>query len=496
MSPYRESAYLKVVLGALSLAISLTVFSYATPGMDRIRPVPKASCGPQDRMESVQGQTTLAERFNPGPPKAYNCNLELVGQFEGEGASTDIEVFDDCAYYSTAPNPTMRHPGVAVLDVSDPRNPTAIEYLDSPAMLKAHESLEISLARKLLLASNMPSTFDIYDISNCRSPILKSSLNLPDGLVSHGGQFTADGLMFYGAKWDPSDPKIFALDTSDPSHPRRIAAWVPQENRKSWITHGAVLNKEASRAYVAMKRMTDDRQPFINPNGLAIFDISDIQARRPNAQFRLISTLFWDDTHGAEGMVTVTIDGRPYLIFSDNLGTIGWQKPVPPDACGTGKPGHGFARIIDVSDERNPKTVSKLALEVSDPSNCSKSVHDPTLYGAYGSFACSVDNDENGKLLACGNFEGGLRVFDIRNPISPREVAYYKPPARRTENRPGSLFRPQSGPARDNTADSVIVAPRFRKNAEEIWFTSADNGFQVVRFSDRFKAVQKDLFLK
>jgi len=108
--------------------------------------VPKPSCGPGDQTEAVQGQTTLAERFRPGPARAYNCNLELVGQFEGEGASADVEVFDRCAYYSTAsmtPNPDMANP-VAVLDVSDSRKPKVTSYLSSPAMLGAQESLEIN----------------------------------------------------------------------------------------------------------------------------------------------------------------------------------------------------------------------------------------------------------------------------------------------------------------------------------------------------------------
>jgi len=218
--------------------------------------------------------------------------------------------------------------------------------------------------------------------------------------------------------------------------------------------------------YVALKRMAADHEKSPNPNGLAILDASDIQARRPKAEFRLVSTLFWDDSHGAEGVQPVMIGGRPYLIFSDNLGAIGYKSPPPVNACDSGKPGHGFARIIDLTDEKNPLTVSRLIPQVADPARCKDVMHDPTLYGGYGSFACSVDNVDNAKLLACGNFEAGLRVFDIRDPTRPLEVAYYKPPARRTESRAGSIFRllstgPENGPARNHTADSVVVAPRF-----------------------------------
>lgn len=50
-------------------------------------PVPKAQCGASDHTESgLQGQTTSEERASGDSELGYNCNLELVGQFKGEGA--------------------------------------------------------------------------------------------------------------------------------------------------------------------------------------------------------------------------------------------------------------------------------------------------------------------------------------------------------------------------------------------------------------------------
>ena len=50
-------------------------------------PVPKAQCGPSDRTESgLQGQTTSEERASGDSQRGYSCNLELVGQFRGEGS--------------------------------------------------------------------------------------------------------------------------------------------------------------------------------------------------------------------------------------------------------------------------------------------------------------------------------------------------------------------------------------------------------------------------
>ena len=43
--------------------------------------VPKAICGPGEHTESgLQGETTVQERFSGDSERAYNCNLELVGQ--------------------------------------------------------------------------------------------------------------------------------------------------------------------------------------------------------------------------------------------------------------------------------------------------------------------------------------------------------------------------------------------------------------------------------
>jgi hypothetical protein len=132
-------------------------------------------------------------------------------------------------------------------------------------------------------------------------------------------------------------------------------------------------------------------------------------------------------------------------------------------------------------------------LDVNNPANCARVLNDPlnvSGYAGYSSTFCAADNPRSAKLLACGYYEAGLRVFDIRDPSRPREIAYYKPPAR------GKDFLPGSGFGRINaerTADAVIL-PYFRPERHEIWFISHDNGFQIVRFTDWIRATEKSLF--
>ena len=128
-------------------------------------------------------------------------------------------------------------------------------------------------------------------------------------------------------------------------------------------------------------------------------------------------------------------------------------------------------------------------LEVHDPANCAAVLDDSTnpLFW-YDSHYCTVDNPDDAKLAACAYFQAGVRVFDIRDPHHPKEIAYYKPPARRTESRPGSQL---SGFVANRDHDWTSSNMRFvrHKGELDLWFTSQDNGFQIVRFSRSLKSI-------
>ena len=507
MGLYKLWTYVSIASVALSAAALLTLASLlAMDGQDRGQPsmvprpgaVPKAQCGPGDRTESgLQGQTTLAERFSSASSRAYNCNLELVGQFEGEGANWDLAVLGDCAYFGTANGPRQQHRGTVVVDAADPRHPKATAYLDSNAMLEPNESLDVHAGRKLLAGARSQGTdFDIYDLAaNCRQPVLKANIKVP-GITSHAGNFAPDGRTYYGTFYrtgPASDtdvpPGMYAIDVTDPSKPREIVRWTPSKD--VGVPHHVYFSEDGTRAYVGLIGHSPPAQP--SPNGFAIVDVSDIQRRRPNPEFRLISRLVWEDGNLGQIPLPVTIKGRPYLIYTDAAGPGGAGAKASAAACAQGLPPHGFARVVDISDVKNPKVISKLMLEVSDPANCSQVLNDPVNFIGYSVSFCAADNPRNAQMLACTYYEAGLRVFDIRDPYHPREVAYYKPPARRKEIRPGSFLFTTTGGG-DRTADAASFPGAFRKDKGEIWFVSQDNGLQIVRFTDRFRAAHKDLF--
>lgn len=458
-------------------------------------PVPEAACGSNDRVETgLQGQTTSSERVSGASMQAYNCNLELVGQFTGEGAKYQMAWFGDCAYYGTTKNAGLQHPGTVVIDASDPRNPRATAYLDTPAMLDPHESLKVHQERALLAGVEEAGPgFDVYDLStDCRHPILKSSINLADSnqldpsvppirVMGHAGDFTPDGLTYYSSQTFRGLGGIMpVVDISDPANPKQLLNWqFPGDGRP----HDPTFNKDGTRLYSPQPGQFGNTGSSVGPNGLVISDVSDVQARRPNPQIRVVSTLFWEDGGQAQVATPATIKGRPYLIFTDELGSGGVEGRE--GACARGLPPYGFARIIDISDEKNPKIVSKLMLDVHDPGNCSAVIGDtPTSFG-YDSHYCTVDRPRNARLAACSYFQSGVRVFDIRDPYRPKEVAYYKPGAVGSASRPGSTLNDRGNRTYDYSSSNVRFVRARGKNY--LWFTSHDNGFQIVRFTKRMR---------
>jgi hypothetical protein len=217
-------------------------------------------------------------------------------------------------------------------------------------------------------------------------------------------------------------------------------------------------------------------------NGLVIADVSDIQSRKANPQMKVISTLVWPDGGGAQHTIPVKIQGKPYLIEVDEAGSGGNSANGWAAACAAKLPAWNMARIIDISDETKPAVITRFQLEMNDPANCDKVL--PDLAGlsgfTYGSHYCSVDNKQNATTLACGYFESGIRVFDIRDPLRPREIAYYNPPAV-TAPSPGSQNNRAVAAGRP---DHCTAQVRLDAPTGMLYTTCQDNGFLSLKFTN------------
>jgi hypothetical protein len=509
------------------LGIALSTFAFGG-GQDGVRTpgfvsVPKATCSPGDHPETaLQGQVPAALRA--AGFTGFNCNLELLGQYRGDGANWQSAEFRDgvhiCAYHGTSYSTVNRTQlGVPVVDITTPNAPVATGYLTTTSMLDPWESLKVNERRKMLGADQGWNggggpAVDIYDISgDCRYPQLLASAAVGVGgasgpvhpIVGHEGVWAPDGLTYYGGDLRTQYTAIdgttqsgqyYAVDVSDPLSPSLITSWVTNVDTAN--VHGMSINDAGTRGYmVSLGGLGGTPAALLEPsaeptNGLLIYDLTQVQYRAPDPQIKLISKLFWKDGSVAQHTIPVKIHGQDFLIFVDEGGSGGISSAAQEAAaCSAGYPPFPMARIIDIQNERAPKIASRLALEVHNPANCSQTL--PDLVGlsifTYGSHYCSVDNRHDATTLACGYFNSGIRVFDIRDPYHPSEIAYYNPAGETTvspgsNHTVGNNFVP-GGPDWCSAQTHLrIDEDAWGHRQGYLWSTCQDNGVLVMRFEN------------
>jgi hypothetical protein len=460
--------------------------------------VPRARCGANDRPESaLQGQVPATIR-QQGGFTGFHCNLELVSQIQGEGAGWQSAfVTDDaghvCAYHDTSPGAAGRkHMGVAVIDATDPARPKTVTYLTSPAMLDPAETLKVNGTRKLLVAvfalggPGQPK-LDIYDLAgDCRFPRLLTSSALPSQstaqppLRANEAAFSPDGSMLYATSL--RNGVIQAIDIRTPDNAKVVATWSMPFNQR---TSGLSIRDDGRRAYFTLfgegsAAPASDVSRHLT-NGLVIADVSEAQQHMVHPQVKVVSSIVWGDGSASHQTLPIRVGGKEYLIAVDEGGSgysnaSGWR-----DACNARLPAWSMARIVDVSDERRPTIVSRLQLEVNLPQNCNLVLPDLTgLSGfTYGSHYCSVDDPRDAAVLACGYLESGIRVFDIRVPLHPREIAYFVPPTVDSPV-PGSV---NNNPTARGRVDHCSAQMRIDGRSGTLMTTCQDNGFLVLRIT-------------
>jgi hypothetical protein len=421
-----------------------------------LEPTPQDPCGRGSRPETdMQGRVPLADHESGRAASGYTCNTERVGRYGKEtpfgtigGFKVERYVDDsgrECAYYDTTllypTNALDQEGGVNVLDMSDPANPKQTDRLVTPAMLTPHESLVVSQRKGVLAAvagnpGTAPGIIDVYDISeDCRHPELKSTS--PIGALGHESGLAPDGNTFYSAS--PGSATVVGVDISNQSVPTPL--WFG-----NYDSHGLSISDDGKRAYIAGI-----------DSGLIILDTTEIQERVPDPEVREIARLKWDSMSIPQNAIPVTIRGKEYVMEIDEFGSLSEV---------------GAARMINIENEEKPRVVSNLRLEVHQPENFAELENDPgtalPLQGYAGHY-CNVPQRKNPGIVACSMILSGLRIFDVRDPKNPREIAYFNSPIPERTT-PGFV-----------ASNWAMSSPSFVPERGEIWYSDGYSGFWSVR---------------
>lgn len=306
---------------------------------------------------------------------------KVVGQLPNVGMSAagGIHVSGSTAYIVSG--------NFLIIDLTDPHNP--VQILSEPIPAR-----DVQVQGNYLYVAAWDQGFRIYDISQPSAPFLVGSLDVPgapvgvkiSGNTAYLATGVYDGLQIVDVS-DPSDPKLIAGDDT-------IEAYD--------------VDVEGNIAYVATSE-----------NGIAIYDVAN-----PGAPLRMGE---WNDDLEIVGLGHVLAsNGFLYCVYRGNLFIIDVNTPSAPSLAALyGEPGVNAFRsmeihwplayttawdygvwIFDLSDPVNPSVVSQY-----ETKGAALGI---TVHGNYAYVADGTD-------VAWWQ-SGGLRILDISNPSSPKEV--------------------------------------------------------------------------
>jgi hypothetical protein len=418
-------------------------------------------CDKGSRPERIQGKAPRADYKSGRAKKGYFCNARLISHF-GTSGGYRVERYVDkagheCAFWDSTllfPHNAHEHgtegAGVFVMDMDNPKRPIQTDTLRTPAMLTPHESVRLNTKRGLLVADMgyptwNPGFVDVYSVKkDCRHPVLQSST--PMGILGHEGGFAPDGKTFYVSSL--YGHSLAAVDLTNPKAP--VVLWVTFD----YQPHGVSISNSGKRLYIAEAAFDDDN----GFSGLTILDVSEIQKRVLNPKVPLVSRLTWPNVSTPQNATPFTSHGHKYLLETDEFGS---GKNI------------GAARIIDIQNEKKPFVVSNLRLAVNKGGQTRDPGDDQPFQG-YQAHYCSLPSRVNPHITACSFIMSGLRVFDIRDPEHPREIAYFNKP-----------LMPGTGSYPSKAGAFAMSAPAYDQATHDIWYADGNSGFYVVRLTKK-----------
>lgn len=455
-------------------------------------------CGPKDRPEpGIQGDVPKAEQDANRAYGGYNCGLALVGHtiLASDGrtptGNANMAWAGDCAYVAGAgavfgpPNPRPGS-GVAVVDASNPRKPRHVRTLRSPGALSTMETLHAveTAGRAVLVVGQYgndqapagPKPMDVYDVSDCAAPRLLETVEFPENIhnltISGNGRYVFATQPVQVVDLDPlfdDDPGTTArylgnLEADIPAPPMAIGPTADLDDALPEELRGATRSEYLSH------------EAWPSPDGRKLY----LGGQLPTwEQFTIVDIGPWLDETGpprvrsqrsgrGHSIRTATIDGRRYALHSEES-VFGPTSGCFPEEL---NPFAGPAEpwLTDITDEADPIRVSQFGLAINRVEHCAAQSESGVSAAVHYH---DVDDERDTTFVMASMWNAGLRVFDVRDPEAPAEVAYFNPA--------------DVDPGPETELDHAWGHVRYVARTGHIWFATSSGGFWVVELEPQLR---------
>jgi len=313
----------------------------------------------------------------------------------------------------------------SVIDVTAPAAPAVLKQVPVEAGFMRCNSLALGgdvlvVARQSEKAAQPHGGIYAYDVSDAGNPKLLSYFDLT-GPHSRGTHYlTFDGRYAYlstGAKdFTPKNPlddqMLMIVDLQDPRNPKEVGRWWLPGTREGdeapaparvkpfdsgFRLHTALVPRErADRAYLA----------WID-GGVVVLDIAD------KSKPRLVSHISLQSLNEGFVHTVVPLLERGLLVAS--------QESTKEDC----KDWPMRILVIDARDETRPYPLSFLP----PPANLAELCKGGGRFGAHNIHQNHMPDVARvlKNTVVTAQFAGGLRIYSIRNPLQPEEIAFFAP---------------------------------------------------------------------
>lgn len=336
-------------------------------------------------------------------------NVRLIGQTDlgGHGDCMHVNVQDGFAYVGHMGGDRV---GTSIVDVRDPSSPEVVAQILTPPGTHSHK---VQVVGDALLVNHEKNPAEpdaeswsagvaVYDISEPADPRQIGFLTTPGKGVHRMTYMEPPYAWIAGSDEGYVDQFLIVADLTDPAHPVEVGRW--------WLPGmrtGAGENPTwpADRRYAHHHALVRGDRAYATwwDGGLTILDVAD-----PSAP-TLVGRLEFDPAESGETHTALPLPGRDLLVVTDE----------EVDDSGAGDQRH--VRMVDISDERNPRVVAKFPV----PDERHRALGG--RFGPHNVHEMRPGSYQSPDRVHLTYFNAGLRILDVSDAAAPREVGHFVP---------------------------------------------------------------------
>lgn len=409
----------------------------------------------------------MTSHFPPGEPWAKNFTatsyIDLAGR---PGFKMAIHEADGRWYLYVA---HLWESGWSVIDITDAKSPQFIRFIPGPPntwtlQVQVADGRMITSLERIMdgwggdPAADFGEGFLVWDLSQPDDPKVLGQYKT-GGKGTHRNFYAGGRYVHATTLPEGYDGHIYqVVDIEDPENPVEISRWWKSgqwvAGGEAGVPFGTLLHGGAyakgNRAYL----------PY-SAGGFVILDIEDITSPR------LISDLPFSPPFQTFIAVhsAIPLNGRPLVIVNSEAIEEQGAEPL------------GYAGIVDISDEHNPRLISLFPQPIPPVGMGVRNFYErPGRFGPHNQHQPQYQRVlyQGEDICFLTYFNAGLRAYDISDERTPREIGYFIPPD--PVVRRGML--PKTGLV--TQSEDVLVDARGN-----IFVTDKNHGIYVLRLSEK-----------